>query len=413
MYCSQCGKKVNDTMLFCPFCGKAIVIPEQDEAENVHTLDFESLEKTAANDDKMKSMDAESDFEGDDLAVSELNDGAVQIQSDASKEAPSGEADETQAAAAELLDWSQSRRDYSGDVWADRESPGEAFEPLDLDSLSDEAAPQDEWREEIAKRKQASAPAKQPPRMGSQGTEPVRLDGVAPKLEKEAKGASNAKPGKSSPKKANRKHANTLVPPKTMDPNDIFMDNRRTGFEEFSDMGKDDDFDAPEFETDAYVYEDEAEASFFMRHLRGFVGLALLAILILMFVIYAFSNAGQLTLARVNLAWSAKAYDTLGYQSYESGQFTQAGLYYERALQRNPDNYNFASAAAMAYIEAGNSEKAEAMLKRCIEIDPAPLEPYIYLLNMYPSAAQRPWDVTQLLQQGYQITGDDRLKVTG
>ena len=31
MYCSQCGKKVMDTMLFCPFCGSPIVIPEQDE----------------------------------------------------------------------------------------------------------------------------------------------------------------------------------------------------------------------------------------------------------------------------------------------------------------------------------------------------------------------------------------------
>ena len=31
MYCSHCGKKVNETMLFCPFCGDPIVIPEQDE----------------------------------------------------------------------------------------------------------------------------------------------------------------------------------------------------------------------------------------------------------------------------------------------------------------------------------------------------------------------------------------------
>ena len=31
MYCSHCGKKVGDTMLFCPFCGEAIVIPDQDD----------------------------------------------------------------------------------------------------------------------------------------------------------------------------------------------------------------------------------------------------------------------------------------------------------------------------------------------------------------------------------------------
>ena len=33
MFCSQCGKKVNDTMLFCPFCGAALVLPEQDDAK--------------------------------------------------------------------------------------------------------------------------------------------------------------------------------------------------------------------------------------------------------------------------------------------------------------------------------------------------------------------------------------------
>ena len=33
MYCWQCGKKIKDTMLYCPFCGAKIELPEQDEAE--------------------------------------------------------------------------------------------------------------------------------------------------------------------------------------------------------------------------------------------------------------------------------------------------------------------------------------------------------------------------------------------
>jgi hypothetical protein len=53
------------------------------------------------------------------------------------------------------------------------------------------------------------------------------------------------------------------------------------------------------------------------------------------------------------------------------------------------------------------------MLKKCVEINPTLLEPCIYLLKLYPDAAQRPWDITQLLQQGYQQTGDSRLNVTG
>ena len=132
-----------------------------------------------------------------------------------------------------------------------------------------------------------------------------------------------------------------------------------------------------------------------------------------MFVIYAFSKPGQATLARANLAWSAEAYSTLGYQSYQEGQYNQAGLFYERALQRDGNNYSFASSAAMAYFEAGDAEKSAAMLKRCVEIDPTRLEPYVYLLKLYPEASSRPWDVTQLLRQGYQMTGDSRLNVSG
>ena len=67
----------------------------------------------------------------------------------------------------------------------------------------------------------------------------------------------------------------------------------------------------------------------------------------------------------------------------------------------------------MAYLRGRDTDKAAAMLKRCAEISPMLLEPYIYLLNLYPDAAQRPWDITQLLQQGYQQTGDARLNVTG
>ena len=33
MFCSQCGKKVTENMLFCPFCGKPIVIPDQEPEE--------------------------------------------------------------------------------------------------------------------------------------------------------------------------------------------------------------------------------------------------------------------------------------------------------------------------------------------------------------------------------------------
>ena len=35
MYCSQCGKRVKETMRFCPFCGSEIEIPDQGEIQEV------------------------------------------------------------------------------------------------------------------------------------------------------------------------------------------------------------------------------------------------------------------------------------------------------------------------------------------------------------------------------------------
>ncbi len=392
MYCSHCGKKVTDTMLFCPFCGDPIVIPDQDEPEGAPV-------EPSGVPEPVKRAEA-GDPPAEPFIPMEETDVPAKQATDAD-EVPEQNSLEADDATAELLDWSLSRQAYADDdVWAQRDG-GETFKPLSLDE-SEEETPRD-WREEIARRKDAAAPQKRAPDMNT-GVEPVRLDGIAPKLET---GAERAKKEAATSRKPARKPANILVPPKPMDPKDIFMDGN-DAYDAF------DRFDAPAFEDDAgYVYEEEGENSFFMRHLRGIVGLAMFVILILMFVIYAFSNAGQLTLARLNMAWSTGAYSQLGDESYEDGLYAQAGQYYERALQRDPDSYAFASAAVMAYLEADDSDKAAAMLKRCVQIDPSRLDPYLYLLNLYPDAAQRPWDVTQLLQQGYQATGDDRLKVSG
>jgi tetratricopeptide (TPR) repeat protein len=141
------------------------------------------------------------------------------------------------------------------------------------------------------------------------------------------------------------------------------MDRKRAPYEKADPY----DDEAEEFRSDFAFEEDDDEGSFFMRHLRGIVGLALFVILLLMFVIFAFSRAGQVSLARVNAAWSKDAYSTLGYQYFQAGDYSQAGLFYERALQRDPDSYSFASSAAMAYLEAGDNEKAAAMLKEDME----------------------------------------------
>ena len=408
MYCSHCGKKVNDTMLFCPFCGNPIEIPEQDEPDGQAAPAVPAEPAVQAAPAGTEAEDAASDparvvFEPLDLDAAS-GDGPI------SSEAPEAKPREAMNdAAAELLDWESSRKEFaSDDAWSDRGARhAEPFAPLTF--MEEEAGEDVDWRAEIARKKEQDAPQKKAPDLGGEAHDLPRLDGVAPKLEADIKGAKPVSESHEKPRKG--KSASTLVPPKAMDPNDIFMDG--SGKRDFDDF---DDFDKPsgkDFAEGDYVFEDTDEGSFFMRHIRGIVGLALLVVLLLIFVVFSFFKPGQQMLAKFNLAWSTDAYSTIGYQRYQDHQYDEAGLYYERALQRDPDNYGYASSAAMAYIEAGNRDKAAEMLKQCARIEPKLLEPYIYLLNLYPDAADRPWDVTQLLQEGYKNTGDTRLNVTG
>ena len=229
-----------------------------------------------------------------------------------------------------------------------------------------------------------------------------------------------------------RRLADTFVPRKDAgDDEDMFMDDVADNYDDFDAFEErfdrrsshhpserreesrrayhryeDDDFDDDDDD------DDEEDGSFFMRHIRGLVGIILFLVLILLVVLYGLSNSGQRTLAHINatLPLRADIYSRLGYESYQAEDYQQAGVYYERALAREKGSYNFASSAAMSYIAAGRTDKAVEMLKRCIEINPLAVEPYVYLVNLYPDASARPGDVVQLIQLGYQKTGDERLK---
>ena len=105
MYCSHCGKKVGDTMLFCPFCGEAIVIPDQDdgsrEAQQVDSAEIDAFEPLA-----------------------------VPAAEPAREPETTAEAVEETDAAAELEDWSRAREEKrADDVWARRDAPDESAFP--------------------------------------------------------------------------------------------------------------------------------------------------------------------------------------------------------------------------------------------------------------------------------------------
>ena len=87
-----------------------------------------------------------------------------------------------------------------------------------------------------------------------------------------------------------------------------------------------------------------------------------------------------------------------------------AARYYEKALARDPENYEYAHSAMVAYYEADEIESAAAMLKKCIEMDPDNPEPYQEMMILYPDAQTRPWEITELIRLGHQRTGDESLK---
>ena len=313
MYCSRCGKKIMEYMLFCPFCGTEIVIPDQEAQAGAKPAD--------------NPPEAENDI---DLE----------------------------------------------------------FSPLKLE----ESAPETDWREELANRKAAQEEQKKA-EAKAEG-EALKLDGHAPTLDGSA-------PQSAGDGTSGRKASDTYVPTRPMATEDIFMDTE--------DIDEYDRYDSDDDQSDDDDYDFEEDEGFFARHLRGLIALSLLLILLALCGIYAFSNPGQEHLARLNLSWKPEVYSRLGYEYYQNEDYNAAGEYYERALTRDVANYSYASSAAMAYITGGNNTKAEELLRKCVEINPTAVEPYIYLLNLYPNAAQRPASVTRLVQEGYTLTGDSRL----
>lgn len=366
MFCSRCGKRVLDSMLFCPFCGAEIIIPDQDvnpAAEEVPVV-VESEPSTTP------------EIETAEICVDEEIPIPVDPEADWPEPSDTDEDWHDLPKAAEQL---PSMFD-SGTDWAD--PPKSIEEPT-----ADEAEPQ--------------KPTEDAPKPIEDVPEPPKQD--------------------ERPDRSQRRRA--AVAPQRMI-TDLFLeddddDDDFDAFEEAFERGEkskhrrsrhSDDLDDDDEDYDEDYDDDEG---FFTRHLRGIVGLLLFLALLAGLTFYALSDPGQAQMARLNMTLPivrAEAYSRLGYDAYQIGSYADAGLYYERALAREPGNYNYASSAAMAYVSGNDVDRAARMLKKCIEINPDAVEPYIYLLNLYPNPNTRPWEVSRLVEQGYQRTGDARLE---
>ena len=333
MFCSRCGKKVLESMLFCPFCGAEIIIPEQDDTPEELTSD------------KRFSFDLPE------------------------------EKDSGKSADAETMDWAL--------------PPEEKNEP-------EPAEPEPQPEKTIVLKR------------------PLRIDDTP--LHSDDETDEDEKPGprlrrsteEDEERPARRRAVNMFMEDEDEEEDDFDVyEHAYERYQRRDRRGEDRDDD------DDDDYDDDDEG-FFARHLRGIVALILLIALLGGLAFYAMTDAGQSQLARINVTLpfiKAEAYSKLGFDAYQAGNYAQAGAYYERALARKPDNFDFATSAAMAYYNDQNTDKAAEMLKKCVEIDPNAVTPYVYLLNLYPDAASRPSEITQLVQQGYQNTGDEQLKL--
>jgi hypothetical protein len=203
----------------------------------------------------------------------------------------------------------------------------------------------------------------------------------------------------------------TLVPRRdvTLDPERIFTVRGETPFDE-------DDFDrAPRAPRKTAArrgstYEEAENQSFFMRHVRGIVGMILLVVTATIVLTWAFTPNAQLVLARLDLAWSPSAYANLGTDAYDAGNYADAGRYFEVALEKDADNVNYAIYAANSYIQNGETSRAAAVLKKLIALKPDNADYYVTLIGLYGGYANLPADAKALVDEGYTRTGDDRLK---
>ena len=441
MYCAKCGKKNADDRLFCGFCGSPLNTPDEAAPER----------------------DEERRLYGRPEAEVAPDDGAVSPRSRRARHAKAGETAGENAAPASGVETEARgkqeapRRDegrYGRPGTGEQEAPHEAEGRYDRPEAGEQEAPHEaEGRygrpgtgEQEAPREDGGrygrpeaggqeAPRRDEGRYGRPGTgeqeTPRRDEGRYGRTEtgarrdrrtEEATTDPLAKPLLDKPVELRVKHpprlartdapvapraaaglrrANTVVPPRQIDPDNMFFEDE--------DEAEDDLADFVSEYFDDYRYEEPEKQNFFLRHIRGVVCLTLLAIVTLIVGYWLLYGSGQRVLGQLYISSDPQTYIELGDEANAAGGYETAGAYYLKALSLDPTDRNCAINAANAYIRAGNSGGAAEALEYLIAIDPNDLAPYVTLKQLYPDAASRPQRLTQLLQQGYERTGEASL----
>lgn len=368
MKCPNCGRENPDIRLFCSRCGE--LLPEKGDAaaqeapQAVAAPDFEDdvrIYRRPERKAELKATSAPQENEGGEAPGP--SDHAV------SMEEPSDVSD------TDFYRVRQRARRVIEEAWPEEHTPA----PPKRQSLFDGA------REQSPQKKSDNAYAR--PERSAEPARPVlnRREGV----------------------EAGR--ASTIIPRRddTMDPDDFFAVRGQV----LPDYDERDEERPVRRGRRGDEFEEGAPQSFAVRHMRGIVTLALLAVTVAIVLIWANTNSAQQTLARVDIAWKAEAYAQLGQEYYAAGDLSAAGYYYSKALDRDDANANYAIAAANAYIEGGYTSKALEALRECIAIMPENAELYVKLMELQSGYENMSETDRQLVDRGYALTGDNRLNM--
>ena len=380
MYCYKCGMKLLDDSKFCHNCGAKVAAPEQDGPEEA--------EKAAAPETKKKTtrknsrpLDLSTDWRSDEtpepMPEPEEEIKPVRRRARAAKATVPTEEEPTKL-------YTRSREEVPEPVKTQprRSTREETLEPV---------------KTEPKRYARTEQPAPEP-------AEPPRYS----RLAEAEKTAADEKPyrshiaadpslprvsGKTDAWKPRRGYAAAPVPEEEEeDEYDRFQREESTSYT--SDY-EDDDFD-----------DDDDEGGFLMRHAKGIIIGLLFIALLLVGAIWLFSSAGQVMLAKYDLAWSVTAYQEAAEDAYSGGEYLSAGSFYEKAFNKDSSNYEYAYNAAASYSMGGDTEKAAQYAKAAISLRPDSADGYILLQKLYPDADSRPQEITQLLTDGYSRTGD-------
>lgn len=400
MYCTKCGKKNADDRLFCGFCGSPLDAPEQapspedaerrlygrpepapavgametgaEKAARAEAQSEASLSRRARRERQEEAARETAAREGDEWPELDIEPpiaprtqarpAPVERTRTHSAEPPRPEADEEGFCAGAL----DEEYGEAADIPPEEDAPGEAADPLARPLLTEPV----ELR------------AKHPPRLSRQS---------APVKPHAATGA---------------RRVNTVVPPRTPDPDDLFLEDEADAEDDIADF-------VDEYLSD-YRYEERPGGNFFVRHIRGFVTLILLLVFALGIYFWLAFGSGQRLMGQLYISGNPATYVELGKEAETAGDYAEAGDYFLKALEvrgaeLDSSDRDTAVNAANAYIRAENAGRAAEALEYLIAIDPNDPAPYNTLKQLYPDAASRPQRVTQLLQQGAQNTGDASL----